>query len=208
MLWLAVALVCVVAPLCCFTLLIFAIVGQAQVARNLAQRHRIIVAVALFDQQGLMLVQPNGLLPSAEIAPPSADEPPASTPRKSSVAVFWAALLGKNRLSLDAMNKKLGRDDPAFIAFLRRSWSWRTTNPVVEKPPPTATSIFSTTSNSPILSRPHLAGDGPKLGVPEDDVDEAVLSFEQAALDISYRLSGAPDQPKVNGVLYDGILKT
>ncbi|KAL8278451.1 hypothetical protein RQP46_009141 [Phenoliferia psychrophenolica] len=209
---LIIALVCVVAPLCCFTLLLIAIVGQAQVVRNMAQRHRIIVAVALFDQKGLILVQPNGLLPSAEISP-AMDERDAETPRKTSFASIWALLISKDRLSLDSMNKKLAKGDPAFIACLKKSWSWRFKAQTLLPPPPTATSVFSTASSTaPILgldaSRGGSTGATELLESPDDDIGKAVASFEQAAQDLSHRLSGAPDQPRVNGVLYDGILKT
>lgn len=179
----------------------------------MAQRHRIIVAVALFDQKGLLLVQPNGLLPSAEISP-AMDERDAETPRKASFASVWALLINKDRLSLDSMNKKLAKGDPAFIACLKKSWSWRFKAQTLLAPPPTATSVFSTASSTaPILgleasSKGGNAHASEPSGSPDDDVGRAVTSFEQAAQDLSHRLSGAPDQPRVNGVLYDGILKT
>ncbi|KAM0753752.1 hypothetical protein T439DRAFT_377899 [Meredithblackwellia eburnea MCA 4105] len=230
---LIIALVCVVAPVCCLTLLVIAIIGQAQVVRNMAARHRVIVSVALFDQQGHLLVQPNGLLPSAEITPPAA--PPdigrrtikeladqeagnVPAPKATDASKFkWtpsrivAALFSSNRLSLEAMNKKLTKDDPAFIAYLKASWSWR--NRTTAFPAPnTAQGTFSPltgagTTGSPVI-RPSGTGAGAGAASEDEELRLSVESFEQAASDISFRLLGTPDHARVNGVLYDGILKT
>ncbi|KAK4702911.1 hypothetical protein P7C70_g3315, partial [Phenoliferia sp. Uapishka_3] len=212
---LIIALVATVGPVCCISLLAIAIIGQAQVVRNMAQRQRIIVAVALFDQQGLMLVQPDGLLPSAEIAAlskgPKEDDDDAGKSGESSSAFarFWAPFFRKNRLSLEAMSQKLTKDDPAFIAFLRTSWSWRSWRPQsTGYRPSTSMSILSNRSFTPKGPSGNSYGRKPGLHLPEDNLNQAISTFEQAALDLSNRLSGSRQEPKVTGVLYDGILKT
>ncbi|KAK4053883.1 hypothetical protein OIO90_003720 [Microbotryomycetes sp. JL221] len=222
---LIIALVCVVTPVCCLALLAFAVIGQQRVLRQIAARHRIVLTAAIFDQQGLMLCQhADGLLPSAKIYPDTrADE------RKTGIL----QMLGlRDRLSLNASSRKMTRSDPAFVAFLQSSWSWRSrqggsvvtgsTGLVSDE---NVDGIESASSNpamadltGPASRTSHGGGMGDcdDSGLPElDDVDaaeydglrRALMGFEMASQELATALVGA-SKLQATGVLYDNILKT
>lgn len=184
--------------------------------RQIAARHRIVLAVALFDQDGLLLCQhQDGLLPSAKIYP--------SVEQHESKQAGILEFLGlRNRLSLSASSKKLTRSDPAFIAFLKSSWSWRRRQG--------AGSIATGSSSLPAdehgdgMASRTSAGQfhaGPsKVSVGEESDEDsdlsgasvealrrAVMGFEMAGQEIATALCGTHNLTST-GVLYDGILKT
>ncbi|SCV71821.1 BQ2448_4515 [Microbotryum intermedium] len=111
------ALVSVVAPVCCLSLLVFAVIGQQRLLRQMAARRRIVVATAIWDGHGHLLVrEADGLLPSSTLFPKVKNA-------QSTGVLEWLGL--RNRLSLESSNKKLGRFDHAFVALLRASWAWK-----------------------------------------------------------------------------------
>ncbi|SCZ88836.1 BZ3500_MvSof-1268-A1-R1_Chr2-1g04667 [Microbotryum saponariae] len=111
------ALVSVVAPVCCLSLLVFAVIGQQRLLRRMAARQRIVVATAVWDGHGRLLVrEADGLLPSSTLFPKAEKSKPTGF-------LEWLGL--RNRLSLESSNKKLGRFDHAFVALLRASWAWK-----------------------------------------------------------------------------------
>lgn len=214
-----VALVCVVTPLCCLSLLVFAFVAQQRVLRQIAARHRIVLAVALFDQQGLLLCQhEDGLLPSAKIYP--SVEPQG----KPGILEFLGI---RNRLSLNASSTKLTRSDPAFISFLRASWSWRkrsinaslatgsTGLPGDEHLEGMSSSVsggvapfHAGPSNTSVGDLDESDGDDSEFsGVSIEALRRAVMGFEMAGQEIATALCGTHNLQST-GVLYDGILKT
>lgn len=202
-----------VAPVCCISLLIFAFIGQQRVLRQIAARHRIVLAVALFDQQGLLLCQhDDGLLPSAKIYP-TADSPDT----KTGILQFLGL---RNRLSTNSQSKKLTRSDPAFIAFLRTSWAWRfrrgagsiATGSTGRGADEAAEGMESRTSGAAPWSGaledlPGLTGDEEYDGISLDALRRAVMGFEMAGQEIATALSGGHNLQST-GVLFDGILKT
>lgn len=216
---------CVVAPVCCLSLLVFAFVGQQRALRQIAARHRIVLAVAIFDHQGLLLCKPDdGLLPSSQIFPNSGPEDDRTS--------IWQLFGLRNRLSLEASSRKLTRADPAFIAFLRASWSWRghkekstavtTSGQTTEQPDgmASATSHHDTTGSVANSSRVSIADiiadsrrdsesdhEGAMSGPAIEAMRRSVLGFELAARDIATALSGNSNLQST-GVLFDEILKT
>ncbi|KDE08785.1 hypothetical protein MVLG_00891 [Microbotryum lychnidis-dioicae p1A1 Lamole] len=111
------ALVSVVAPVCCLSLLVFAVISQQRLLRRMAARQRIVVATAIWDGHGRLLVrEADGLLPSSTLFPKVEKAKPTGV-------LEWFGL--RNRLSLESSNKKLGRFDHAFVALLRASWAWK-----------------------------------------------------------------------------------
>ncbi|GAA5872863.1 hypothetical protein JCM8547_005721 [Rhodosporidiobolus lusitaniae] len=207
-----IAIICVVAPVCCILLLIFAFIGQQRILRQRLSRHRIILSTAIFDQNGLMLVQPeSGLLPSAKIYPSKTNE--------AEKVGFFQMLGFGNRLTLQASKLKLARSDPAFIAFLKMSWSWRTkkrpTTPGgsnLLSPPGEQNSSYGGTNSR---TDEDMDGPGtPRMSEADDEMTgteaeimrRSVLSFEMASEEIAQELVGSSDL-KVLGVMYDSILK-
>ncbi|GAA6000073.1 hypothetical protein JCM10207_006038 [Rhodosporidiobolus poonsookiae] len=210
---LIIALICVVAPVCCILLVIFAFIGQQRMLRQRLARHRIILSVAIFDQQGLMLVQPeSGLLPSAKIYPSRTDE-------SEKVGFFQMLGLG-NRLALKASKLKIARSDPAFISFLKLSWGWRTRKGSVHGaaagPPGTSHSEQESTYGGKSADEERDVGlNTPRLSEADDDelsgseaefLRRSVLSFQMASEEIANQLTGTDDL-KALGVMYDSILK-
>ncbi|KAK4048351.1 hypothetical protein OIV83_004873 [Microbotryomycetes sp. JL201] len=220
---LIIALVCVVTPVCCLALLVFAVIGQQRVLRQIAARHRIVLTTAIFDQQGLLLCQlSDGLLPSAKIYPDQRGDE-----RKTSIL----QLLGlRDRLSLNASSRKLTRSDPAFVAFLQTSWSWKSrqggsvatgSNGLVSDE--NVDGIESASSNPALASftgpasrTSHGGGGVEDAGLPDmDDLDaaefdglrRAMMGFEMAGQEIATALTGTGNL-QITGVLYDNILKT
>ncbi|GAA5904048.1 hypothetical protein JCM6882_003811 [Rhodosporidiobolus microsporus] len=212
---LIIALICVVAPVCCIFLLIFAFIGQQRILRQRLARHRIILSTAIFDNQGLLLVQPeSGLLPSAKIYPSKSNE---------QEKVSFLQMLGiGNRLSLQASKLKLARSDPAFIAFLKMSWAWRSKRGSVPGGTSAAfagqgtgeqeSSYGGTGSRSGEdeaggASSPHMSDlEEEMTGSEAEIMRRSVLSFEMASEEIATQLIGTNDL-KVLGVMYDSILK-
>ncbi|GAA5820515.1 hypothetical protein JCM11251_003025 [Rhodosporidiobolus azoricus] len=214
---LIIALICVVAPVCCILLLIFAFIGQQRILRQRLARHRIILSTAIFDQQGLLLVQPeSGLLPSAKIYPSKSNE---------AEKVSFLQMLGiGNRLSLQASKLKLARSDPAFIAFLKMSWAWRSKRGPVPggsnaafagAPGAEQESAYGGTGSRSGEDGGEVTGiSTPRLSEAEDEMTgseaeimrRSVLSFEMASEEIATQLTGSNDL-KVLGVMYDSILK-
>ncbi|GAA6028392.1 hypothetical protein JCM8097_007009 [Rhodosporidiobolus ruineniae] len=214
-----IALICVVAPVCCILLLIFAFIGQQRILRQRLSRHRIILSTAIFDQQGLLLVQPeSGLLPSAKIYPSKTNE---------SEKVSFLQMLGiGNRLSLQASKLKLARSDPAFIQFLKLSWGWRSrkTSDKDVNGGLTAGSAGGEHASSyggthsaeddrdggpatPRMSEDELTGSEAELtGSEAELMRRSVLSFEMASEEIAMQLTGTNDL-RALGVMYDSILK-
>ncbi|BGP40448.1 hypothetical protein JCM10450v2_004430 [Rhodotorula kratochvilovae] len=206
-----IAIICVVAPVCCILLLIFAYLGQQRALHQKMSRHRIILSTAIFDQQGLLLVHPDsGLLPSAQIYPSRQNEP-----EKSSI---WQVIGSGNRLHLDASKLKLQRSDPAFVAFLKMSWNWRTQKaPDGAAPGVIGEDAHLAFGGPGTASR---AGDDQEVGTTTrlSEADEemtgteaellrrSIISFEMAGEEISSELTGSPNL-KALGVLYDSILK-
>lgn len=203
-----VAIVCIVVPLSCITLLIIGFVAQQRVLRQNAARHRLIVAVALFDEQGHLLIQhEDGMLPSAEISPNSA--PPSNS---SSLFAFF----GIRRTGLHTSTKKLSRADPTFIAFLRASWRWQEPTEVglirssdlLDSPK--RFSIANEYPDSP--TSPNT--ESPGMTAPASESRRmTMLAFYEASLSLSRRLGGSQEDgtvstTQINGVLFDGILKT
>lgn len=210
-------------PVCCLALLAFAVIGQQRVLRQIAARHRIELSVAIFDPQGFLLCQhADGLLPSAKIYPDvRADE------RKTGIL----QLLGlRDRLSLNASSRKLTRSDPAFVAFLQSSWSWRSkqAGSIATGSSGMAPEEHADGAESPAASAswPAFAGpasrtsaagavDAPRLSDVLDDVSaeamenlrRAVMGFEMASQEIATSLVGTGHLP-ATGILYDSILKT
>ncbi|ORY81774.1 hypothetical protein BCR35DRAFT_352280 [Leucosporidium creatinivorum] len=215
---LIIALVCVVTPLCCLSLLVFAFVAQQRVLRQIAARHRIVLAVALFDQQGLLLCQhEDGLLPSAKIYP-------SLEPKGKPGILEFLGL--RNRLSLNASSTKLTRSDPAFIAFLRASWAWRKRSksgslatgssglPGDEHLEGMSSSVSGVApfhagpSKTSVGDLDDSDGDTSDLsGVSVEALRRAVMGFEMAGQEIATALCGTHNLQST-GVLYDGILKT
>ncbi|GAA5950722.1 hypothetical protein JCM21900_000492 [Sporobolomyces salmonicolor] len=206
---LIIAVICVVAPVCCILLLIFAYVAQQRLVRQRAARHRIILATAIFDQQGLLLVHPeSGLLPSARIYPSSSPEE-----KLSSLGFFGF----RRRLHLEASKLKLARSDPAFIAFLKLSWSWRTRRRSAQASADANREERDSAQASGSRSGDGDEGDHERSRLSETDdamtdsqtelMRRSILSFEMASEEIAMQLIGGSDV-KTLGVLYDGILKT
>jgi hypothetical protein len=196
-----VALICVVAPVCCILLLVFAFIGQQRILRQRLSRHRIILSTAIFDQNGLMLVQPeSGLLPSAKIYPSKSNE---------AEHVSFLQMLGiGQRLSFQASKLKLARSDPAFIAFLKLSWGWRSKRPTgVSGAPGEHDSNYGGASGQDSPSTPRLSEADDELSGSEAELmQRSVLSFEMASEEIANQIVGSNDL-KVLGVMYDSILK-
>ncbi|GAA5874518.1 hypothetical protein JCM16303_002891 [Sporobolomyces ruberrimus] len=196
-----ISIVSVVAPLCCISLLVFAWIAQRRQARQRAARHRIILSTAIFDHQGLLLVQPeSGLLPSAQIYPTTSAKDEASL----------RSLFGsRNRLRLDSSRAKLSRSDPAFIAFLQESWSWRN-----HRATPFAREEQQTHSRGGPEekrgNREDLDGNGSESsGSSEAEMTRrSLISFQMASEEIATQISGNGEDLRCLGVLYDNILKT
>ncbi|GAA5915015.1 hypothetical protein JCM5296_003832 [Sporobolomyces johnsonii] len=206
---LIIALICVVAPVCCILLLIFAYIAQQRLVRQRAARHRIILSTAIFDQQGLLLVHPeSGLLPSARIYPSSSPED-----QPSFLGFFGVG----RRLHLEASKLKLARSDPAFIAFLKLSWSWRTRRGSGRASADASREERDSAQGSASRSGDGDEGENERSRLSETDdamtdtqtelMRRSILSFEMASEEIAMQLIGGPDV-KALGVLYDGILKT
>ncbi|GJN90806.1 hypothetical protein Rhopal_003820-T1 [Rhodotorula paludigena] len=206
---LIIVLICVVAPVCCILLLVFAFLGQQRALHQRAARHRIILSTAIFDQQGLLLVHPDsGLLPSAKIYPSKQNEP-----EKFNV---FQVLSSGNRMRLEASKLKLQRSDPAFVAFLKMSWNWRT----LKTPSAGAGGAIAEdlTSGPGSVSRlgeeERDVGTTTRMSEADDEMTSSeaelmrrsVLSFEMAGEEIASELTGTPNL-KALGVLYDSILK-
>ncbi|GAA5948147.1 hypothetical protein JCM3765_007129 [Sporobolomyces pararoseus] len=198
-----ISIICVVAPICCISLVIFAWFAQLRHARQRAARHRIILSTAIFDHQGLLLVQPeSGLLPSARIYPSSTPED-----KPSLLSSFGFG----TRLRLDSSKVKLSRSDPAFVAFLQESWNWRNNR----RP-----SKFSDNTDRQTQSIDFEAGGtGDSVGFEgasdkRTELSEAemlrrsLLSFQMASEDIAMQIGGSGEDLRCLGVLYDSILKT
>ncbi|GAA6050346.1 hypothetical protein JCM3770_002974 [Rhodotorula araucariae] len=206
-----IAIICVVAPLCCILLLIFAYLGQQRALHQKLARHRIILSTAIFDQQGLLLVHPDsGLLPSAKIYPSRTNEP-----EKFSI---WQVIGSGNRLRLDASKLKLQRSDPAFVAFVKMSWNWRTQKEPAGSVPGAhgedAHLAFGSTGNASRSAEANDIGATSRLSEADEEMSgseaellhRSVMSFEMAGEEIANELTGAPNF-KALGVLYDSILK-
>ncbi|BGP24991.1 MHYT domain signaling protein [Rhodotorula toruloides] len=200
-----IAIICVVAPICCILLLVFAYFGQLRLLRQRASRHRVILGTAIFDQNGLLLVHPeSGLLPSARIYPNKPGE-------QEKVSLFQ--LLGTgNRLRLEASKLKLQRSDPAFVAFVKMSWSWRS-----QRGSAAAPGAHGGNSSGDGSQGERAADDesDPSMRLSEAEemtgseaemLRRSVLSFEMASEEIASEVTGAPDL-KALGVLFDSILK-
>lgn len=199
-----IAIICVVAPICCILLLVFAYFGQLRLLRQRASRHRVILSTAIFDQNGLLLVHPeSGLLPSARIYP--------NKPGEQEKVSLLQLLGDSSRLRLEASKLKLQRSDPAFVAFIKMSWSWRSQRAQA------AAGTYG--GNSPgDGSQGEHAVDGqssPSMRLSEAEeatgseaemLRRSVLSFEMAGEEIASEVTGTPDL-KALGVLYDSILK-
>jgi len=207
---LAVAIICVVAPICCILLLVFAYLGQQRALHQKAARHRIMLSTAIFDQHGLLLVHPDsGLLPSAKIYPSRTNEQDKFS--------IWQVITSGNRLRLDANKVKLQRSDPAFVAFLKMSWAWRS-----QKQPgeaalvggEDASATFGGVGGGGAASRAGEDVGAGRLSEADDEMTgseaeglrRSVLSFEMAGEEIASELTGTPNL-KALGVLYDSILK-
>ncbi|TNY24789.1 hypothetical protein DMC30DRAFT_6168 [Rhodotorula diobovata] len=203
-----IAIICVVAPICCILLLVFAYFGQQRVLHQKASRHRIMLSTAIFDQHGLLLVHPDsGLLPSAKIYPSRTNEPEKFS--------LWQVITSGNRLRLDANKVKLQRSDPTFVAFLKLSWTWRTQKPSADAAAGAAgDEATSTFGGVGTVSRPGDEVDAGRLSEADDEMTgseaeglrRSVLSFEMAGEEIASELTGTPNL-KALGVLYDAILK-
>lgn len=195
--------------MCCILLLVFAFLGQQRALHQRAARHRIILSTAIFDQQGLLLVHPDsGLLPSAKIYPSKQNEP-----EKFNV---FQVLSSGNRMRLKASKLKLQRSDPAFVAFLKMSWNWRT----LKTPNAGAGGAIAEdlTSGPGSVSRlgeeERDVGTTTRMSEADDEMTSSeaelmrrsVLSFEMAGEEIASELTGTPNL-KALGVLYDSILK-
>lgn len=185
-------LVSVLAPVCSLTLLVVAYIAQKRLVRQIASRHRIVLAVAIFDSNGHLLVNhEDGLLPSAQIYPVS-----TSTPQKASF-LEWLGV--KDKLSLDA-SKKLARSDPAFVAFLRASWSWKERSSTRDG--------LTSKMTAEELAEQVVDLDEEEAGdMTVEQMRRAVVGFEIASQEIATNLIGTPNV-KVNGILFDSILKT
>ncbi|GAA5944147.1 hypothetical protein JCM3775_001080 [Rhodotorula graminis] len=202
-----IAIICVVAPICCILLLVFAYLGQQRALHQKAARHRIMLSTAIFDQHGLLLVHPDsGLLPSAKIYPSRTNEQDKFS--------IWHVITSGNRLRLDANKVKLQRSDPAFVAFLKMSWAWRS-----QKQPGEAAAVGDDVNATSFggVGAASRTGEGVGAGRLSEADDEmtgseaeglrrSVLSFEMAGEEIASELTGAPNL-KALGVLYDSILK-
>ncbi|KAM0791207.1 hypothetical protein ACM66B_005689 [Microbotryomycetes sp. NB124-2] len=223
---LIIALVCVVTPVCCLALLAFAVIGQQRMLRQIAARHRIVLTTAIFDQQGLLLCQhSDGLLPSAKIYPDSRGDD-----RKAGILQTLGL---RDRLSLNASSRKLTRSDPAFVAFLQTSWSWRSrqggsvaTGSIGLVSDENVDGIESASSNPAMAhfvgtaSRTShgggVGGGEEESGLPDmegfdaaefDGLRRAMMGFEMAGQEIATALTGTGNLQS-SGVLYDNILKT
>ena len=184
-------LVSVLAPVCCVTLLVVAYVAQQRLVRQIASRHRIVLAVAIFDSNGHILVNhEDGLLPSAQIYPVS-----TSKPQKASF-LEWLGV--KDKLSLDS-TKKLARSDPAFVAFLKTSWSWKERS--------ARDAIPSQLTAEQRAEQVVELDDADAGDMTVEQMRRAVVGFEIASQEIAANLIGTPNV-KVNGILFDSILKT
>ncbi|BGP02337.1 MHYT domain signaling protein [Rhodotorula toruloides] len=199
-----IAIICVVAPICCILLLVFAYFGQLRLLRQRASRHRVILSTAIFDQNGLLLVHPeSGLLPSSRIYPNKPGE-------QEKVSLFQ--LLGdSNRLRLEASKLKLQRSDPAFVAFVKMSWSWRSQRGSAAP----GTQGGNSSGDGSQGDRAADEESGPSMRLSEAEemtgseaemLRRSVLSFEMAGEEIASEVTGTPDL-KALGVLYDSILK-
>ncbi|GAA5975721.1 hypothetical protein JCM11641_005847 [Rhodosporidiobolus odoratus] len=205
-----IAIICVVAPFCCIALLIFAFIGQQRLLRQRLSRHQIILSTAIFDQQGLLLVQPeSGLLPSAKIYP---------SQNKEAEHLGLAQLFGfgKNRLSLRTSKLKLARSDPAFIAFLKSSWAWRSRRTAIANgdTPDSAGEQASSYGAAANKEEEHEVGgtrdprmsEGELTGSEAEMVKRSILSFEMASEEIASQITGTTDL-KALGIMHDNILK-
>ncbi|GAA5925475.1 uncharacterized protein JCM15063_005034 [Sporobolomyces koalae] len=187
-----ISIICVVAPICCISLLVFAYIAQLRHARQRAARHRIILSSAIFDQQGLLLVDPeSGLLPTARIY--------ASTTKEAKPSVLnFFGMGNRSRLRLDSSKVKVGRSDPAFAAFLQRSWEWRARQQPVSgamKPTGWSSDPLDTTIEAPDSDE-------------TKSLDRSLVSFQMASEEVAMQITGSTDDLRSIGVLCDSILKT
>ncbi|BGP16568.1 hypothetical protein JCM10213_000520 [Rhodosporidiobolus nylandii] len=201
-----IAIICIVAPVCCISLLAFAFIAQQRMLRQRLSRHQIILSTAIFDQQGLLMVQPeSGLLPSAKIYPSQTNE-------AEKVGFFQLLGIGQ-RLSLRASKLKLARSDPAFIAFVKLSWGWRSRRGPLPGANGRGGEVDSTYGGTGSKSSEGGAST-PRMSVADDELDasdaeivrRSILSFQIASEEIANQITGSNDL-KVLGVMYDSILK-
>ncbi|GAA5893557.1 uncharacterized protein JCM6883_003558 [Sporobolomyces salmoneus] len=197
-----ISIICVVAPICCISLVIFAWFAQLRHARQRAARHRIILSTAIFDHQGLLLVQPeSGLLPSARIYPSSTSEDKPS---------FLSSFGIGNQLRLDSNRVKLSRSDPSFVAFVQESWRWRNRQSANKSSNNEKQGLPTDGDETNAEGGEAGAGRNPK-GIDTNESEmlrRSLVSFQMASEDIATQIGGSGEDLRCLGVLYDSILKT
>lgn len=210
------ALVASLAVVACLVTLVSALFAERTRRRSRAKRRGLVVATAIWDDAGNLLVSPEGMMPVQNIAFESIH---------LSRSIFSRSFISRpGSISTDSFDSSvltsefdISPQHQAFIAALRRTWAWRKGGDI---PPPDAVPLFihNAPSQTSIASedaiatqdsawsthRPSVASEMP---VPPS-VQRFLERFSDSIARLAEQVVGTGEHVGKLGVLYDRILTT
>lgn len=215
------------AAIACITTVLSVSLAHRRMLANKARQRGVVLAAAIFDERGNVLVTPDGILPVYNLG--NLDQ--LATAQQS--ARFQSRLLKShhryswNRFDEESLNSSahdfdLTNNHPAFIASLRSTWAWKLPgsfpqtdhSPVSGHPSSLESLGFDQAATkeshdqSHGLHTPRMFGSGGSVSPLNQGSGKFLARFTEAVAGIATEVTGSPKSSWMLGVLYDRILTT